>query len=58
MTLNDNTKITFGILTGEVINSVVFTIKLCNIYYRIIPDLRHFNDKRVLKKLIRFTTRM
>jgi len=58
MTLNDNTKITFGILTGEVTNSVVFSIKLCNIYYRIIPVKRHFNDQRVLKKLIKFTTRM
>jgi prolyl-tRNA editing enzyme YbaK/EbsC (Cys-tRNA(Pro) deacylase) len=58
MTLNDNTKITFGILTGEVIKSVVFTINLWKIYYCIIPDLRHLNDKKVQKKFIRFTTRM
>ena len=58
MTLNDNTKITFGILTGKVINSVVFTMKLCNIYYRIISDLKHSYDQTVLKKMIGFTIRM
>jgi hypothetical protein len=58
MTLNDNTKITFGILTGEVIKRVVFTVNLCNVYYRIIPFIRHLNDKKAQKKFIRFAKRI